>query len=164
MGSAVLQLFGVWWASVGWFTPSSWFGVCEYKPHTSPSSRTGCFIVCYPSRRTPCWLYRRSRLAPTCAGPCMALERRRCCCSSSAFITPGMPSRTTFLSRRRTTRKLSGVAEQAIDAPEQHCSRSELCPSDAFLFPCRIVDGYQFRPETFLSRLRPFHYAERVLR
>ena len=34
-------------------------------------------------------------------GHCSALVRRRCCSSLSAFITPGMPSRTTSLSGNR---------------------------------------------------------------
>jgi len=54
-------------------------------------------------------IYRHSRLATICATPCLALQRRRCCCSSSAFITPGMPSRTMSLSRKGDNRRPSAA-------------------------------------------------------
>ena len=66
-------------------------------------------MFCYPSPHMQRWLYRHSRLAPIGATPCLALQRRRCCCSSSAFITPGMPSRTTSLSRNGDNRRPSAA-------------------------------------------------------
>ncbi len=41
--------FGSWWASLELRIPSSWLGVCEHTPDTSPCSKTGCFMRCSPS-------------------------------------------------------------------------------------------------------------------
>jgi hypothetical protein len=52
-------------------------------------------------------------------------SERRCCCSSSAFITPGMLSRTTYLSRPGTT---GGIAEHVIDIGNTTFREVKLCP------------------------------------
>ena len=50
-----------------------------------------------------------TELAAMRAWRCLALVRRRCCCSLSAFITPGMPSRTTCLSGNQDNRRPGGA-------------------------------------------------------
>ena len=77
--------------------PSSPLGARQYKPHTGPSSRIGCFMLCCLSRPTQPWLHRPTRLTPIRLGPCLGSQRRRCCCSSSAFTMPGTPFLTTSL-------------------------------------------------------------------
>src|SRR6267154_282857 len=87
-----------------------WFAVCDDKSHTSPCSRTGCFMFCCRSWRTPPWLYRPSRLVLIYTRHCLVLERRHYCCYLSVFTMHGMPSRTTYLRNR----KLRGGGNSAM--------------------------------------------------